>query len=69
MENAGYKRRIVGRDGRKYHLPQAEYHLVSPATIEQVTNHVKQIAGLSGHATSVLVSLASLIMWDNLVPV
>jgi hypothetical protein len=44
MGAAFYKRTIIANGGTVYHLPHAEYAIISDLTVEKVAGHAKGIA-------------------------
>jgi hypothetical protein len=69
MARKGFSRTIQGSDGITYHLPWAEYYANTTSSIEQVRSAAISAADATGRNSSVLVSQAIQIAWQNLGPV
>jgi hypothetical protein len=66
MEKLGFDRTIFGRGHVKYHLPTAEYYIISAYTPEALTILVYNTAKQIDPECAVLTTEADNIWWDGL---
>jgi hypothetical protein len=66
MEKENFTRIIVSEDGKKYHMPTAEYNKEGNYTRDQVFESAKRAAEKVGKKFSVLVTESTGRTWHNL---
>ncbi len=66
MERKGFSRLITAYDGRKYHLPLAEYDASGNVTSTRVLEIAREAADSTGKQNAVLVTEASNRVWSGL---
>lgn len=66
MARNGFGRTITSDDGVVYHLPPAEYSVVTTTTPENVIASAKHAAQQTGRKFAVLVTEAKAIIWNGL---
>jgi len=70
MAAAGFSKIIISNDGKKYHLPDAEYNYESESTsTEQVLDKAYAVAKAVQGSPRVLVTKSNGRMWQGLKPV
>ena len=66
MEEEGFTRYIVDKDGEKYQLPTAEYNISSSGDKYAVLEKAKRAASRTGKRYMVLVTTSAGRTWHNL---
>jgi hypothetical protein len=66
MANEGYAATIQGSDGKKYHLPPAEYRLDGAFTRDQALEKAKRAAQQTRKSFAVIVSETAGSSWSGL---
>ena len=66
MAKQGFSRLIISDDGRKFHLPWAEYDGTGSLTSEQVLNIAKAAVSSTGKSSAILVTEAKARAWIGL---
>jgi hypothetical protein len=66
MEGQGFSRLISSDDGRRFHLPWAEYNGKGNLTSQQVLGIAQTAANTTGKANSILVTEANARAWAGL---
>ena len=66
MARNGFVRTITSDDNVTYHLPPAEYSVVTTRTPETVIESAKSAAQMTGRTFAVLVTEAKAIIWNGL---
>jgi len=69
MERQGFSRLITSDDGRRFHLPWAEYDGSGNLTSQQVLGIAQAAANITGKANSILVTEAMVRVWAGLTTV
>jgi hypothetical protein len=66
MARAGFARKIVGSNGKTYHLPWAEYVMTGNYTAASVRDAAVQAAATTGKSAEVLTSASNDLAWQGL---
>jgi hypothetical protein len=69
MEGQGFSRLVTADDGRRFHLPWAEYDGIGNLTSQQVLGIAQAAANTTGKANSILVTEMKSRAWAGLNPV
>ena len=67
MARQGFSRQIVGKDGRTYHLPTAEYSVRGNYTGDYVRQAAATAAASTGKKYAVLVTSGDSVSWQGLI--
>jgi len=68
MERQGFSRYIKDSDGKRYHLPTAEYNFDGSATRNEVLDKAKAAANTTKREYEVVVTESNGRIWHNLTP-
>jgi DNA-binding LacI/PurR family transcriptional regulator len=66
MRSRGFKREILGNDGKTYHLPWAQYVIVGNYTAASVRDAAVQAVATTGKSAEVLTCKSDDLAWQGL---